>query len=145
MLTPPSSQVREARWKQNGFVPPAGAYLENCKYVDHDYIGNSGVMKLDALILKAAQRPVKPTASADLIQHRCEARIRICMYAVLNITVPLLLNMFNVILRAAQRPGTSTASGNLLQHRVDAGLQIRSEPGPGEDVCAKRTSRTSSK
>ena len=34
--------------KQNEFVPPAGAYLENCKYVDHGYFGNSEVRKLDA-------------------------------------------------------------------------------------------------
>ena len=34
--------------KQNEIVPPGGAYLGNCKYVDHGYIGNSEVMKLDA-------------------------------------------------------------------------------------------------
>ena len=44
----PSSQVHEAWLKQDEFVPPAGAYLENCKYVDHGYFGNSEVRKLDA-------------------------------------------------------------------------------------------------
>ena len=34
--------------KQNEFVPPAGAYLEDCKNVDHGYFGNSEVTKLDA-------------------------------------------------------------------------------------------------
>ena len=34
--------------KQNESVPPAGANLENCKYVDHGYFGTSEVYKSEA-------------------------------------------------------------------------------------------------
>merc|ERR1712161_128555 len=35
-------------WKQNELVPPAGIYLENCKYVDYGYFGNLEVFSRQA-------------------------------------------------------------------------------------------------
>ena len=34
--------------KQNELVPPAGVYLENCKYVDYGYFGNLEVYSREA-------------------------------------------------------------------------------------------------
>ena len=53
--------------KQNGSVPPAGANLENCKYVDHGYFGNSEVYKSEAFPTVLTNIGTgKPTVSWEL-------------------------------------------------------------------------------